>query len=226
MACIHLAHGALGKIAPRAGHCTVPPCALARLCNGYGRQAAEPPTPTDAPKDQDVSTRSSSKAWARLLAKQARATQGGVIGRTGNPHAHPAAAAGKRGGIQDHRGAEGYTYAYHSLLDENCRSSYSVHMNDLRFEWDSAKERLNRRRHGVSFAEAQSVFYDEHAIRYYDPDHSDSEDRFIMLGMSFLLRALVVCHCCRASDSVIRIISSRRANALEKRAYTAKGGNL
>ena len=99
-------------------------------------------------------------------------------------------------------------------------------MNDLRFEWDSAKERLNRRRHGVSFAEAQSVFYDEHAIRYYDPDHSDSEDRFIMLGMSFLLRALVVCHCYRASDSVIRIISSRRANALEKRAYAAKGGNL
>jgi uncharacterized protein len=99
-------------------------------------------------------------------------------------------------------------------------------MNDLRFEWDSAKERLNRRRHGVSFAEAQSVFYDEHAIRYYDPDHSESEDRFIMLGMSFLLRGLVVCHCCRAGDSVIRIISSRRANAVEERAYAAKGGNL
>jgi hypothetical protein len=78
----------------------------------------------------------------------------------------------------------------------------------------------------VSFAEAQSVFYDEHAIRYYDPDHSDSEDRFIMLGLSFLLRALVVCHCYCAGDSVIRIISSRRANAVEERADTAKGGNL
>ena len=98
-------------------------------------------------------------------------------------------------------------------------------MIDLRFEWDSAKERLNRRRHGVSFAEAQSAFYDEHAIRYYDPDHSDSEDRFILLGMSFLLRALVVCHCYRAGDSVIRIISARKANAVEERAYAAHGGN-
>jgi len=151
---------------------------------------------------------------------------GGFHSRDPRPAVHSAGIPSPWGEIQDHRGAESSTYAYHSLLDENCRSSYSVHMNDLRFEWDSAKERLNRRRHGVSFAEAQSVFYDEHAIRYYDPDHSDSEDRFIMLGMSFLLRALVVCHCCRASDSVIRIISSRRANALEKRAYTAKGGNL
>jgi hypothetical protein len=98
-------------------------------------------------------------------------------------------------------------------------------MGDVRFAWDSAKDRLNRRRHGVSFAEAQSVFFDERAIRYYDPDHSQNEDRFIMLGMSFLLRALVVCHCYRADDSVIRIISARRANTAEERAYAARGGD-
>jgi len=97
-------------------------------------------------------------------------------------------------------------------------------MDDVRFAWDSAKDRLNRRRHGVSFAEAQSVFYDERAIRYFDPDYPQDEDRFIMLGMSFLLRALVVCHCSRADDSVIRIISARRANAAEESAYLAHGG--
>ena len=98
-------------------------------------------------------------------------------------------------------------------------------MGDVRFAWDSATDRLNRRRHGVSFAEAQSVFFDERAIRYYDPDHSQNEDRFIMLGMSFLLCALVVCHCYREDDSIIRIISARRANAAEQRAYTSHGGD-
>ena len=98
-------------------------------------------------------------------------------------------------------------------------------MGDVRFAWDSAKDWLNRRRHGVSFAEAQSVFFDERAIRYFDPDHSQNEDRFIMLGMSFLLRALVVCQCYRADDSVIRIISARRANGAEQRAYATRGGD-
>ena len=79
--------------------------------------------------------------------------------------------------------------------------------------------------HGVSFAEAQSVFYDEHAIRSFDPNHSQSEDRFIMLGMSFLFRVLVVCHCYHADYSVIRIVSTHRANAAEARAYTARGGD-
>jgi uncharacterized DUF497 family protein len=97
-------------------------------------------------------------------------------------------------------------------------------MSVVRFTWDAVKERANRRRHGVSFAEAQSVFFDEHAIRYFDPDHSEREDRYIMLGMSFLLRALVVCHCCREDDSVIRIISARRANAAEEKAYLTRGG--
>jgi len=94
-----------------------------------------------------------------------------------------------------------------------------VHMRDIRFEWDEAKSRENKRKHGVSFEEAQSVFYDENAIRYFDPDHSPDEDRFLMLGISFKLRVLVVCHCYRVDDSVIRIISARKANRKETANY-------
>lgn len=74
-------------------------------------------------------------------------------------------------------------------------------------------------RHKVSFEEAQTVFYDENAIRYFDPDHSDDEDHFLMLGMSFTLRVLVVCHCYRENESVIRIISARKANKQEQSDY-------
>jgi len=92
-------------------------------------------------------------------------------------------------------------------------------MSDIHFEWDEAKNRQNQRKHGVSFEEAQTVFLDEHAIRYFDPDHSADEDRFLMLGMSLKLRVLVVCHCYRAHDSLIRIISARKANKKEQAAY-------
>ena len=92
-------------------------------------------------------------------------------------------------------------------------------MHDIRFEWDKSKAALNRRKHGVSFEEAQTVFYDEHAIEFFDPDHSDREDRFIMLGVSFTLRLLVVCHCVREAPSVIRIISARRATRHEAKQY-------
>jgi uncharacterized protein len=92
-------------------------------------------------------------------------------------------------------------------------------MSDIRFEWDERRGRENRRRHRVSFEEAQTVFLDENAIRFFDPDHSDDEDRFLMLGMSFALRVLVVCHCFRTDDSVIRIISARRANRREQAVY-------
>jgi hypothetical protein len=92
-------------------------------------------------------------------------------------------------------------------------------MSDIRFEWDERKSRQNKRKHGVSFAEGQTVFLDENAIRYYDPDHSEDEDRFIMLGMSFKLRVLVVCHCYRMDDKFIRIISARKANKKESAAY-------
>ena len=92
-------------------------------------------------------------------------------------------------------------------------------MHDIRFAWDRTKAALNRRKHGVSFEEAQTVFYDEDAIEFFDPDHSDREDRFIMLGLSFKLRLLVVCHCVREAQSVIRIISARRATRHEAATY-------
>ncbi|MBM4044993.1 MAG: BrnT family toxin [Planctomycetes bacterium] len=92
-------------------------------------------------------------------------------------------------------------------------------MHGLRFEWDEKKNRQNQRKHGVPFEEAQTVFLDENAILYFDPDHSQDEDRFIMLGISFKLRVLVVCHCYREGDTVIRIISARKANKLEARDY-------
>ena len=92
-------------------------------------------------------------------------------------------------------------------------------MNSLRFEWDPAKASVNARKHGVSFEEAQSVFADERARLIDDPDHSDEEDRFILLGLSSSLRVLVVVHCYRAEDSVIRIISARKATREEQRFY-------
>ncbi|MBI1994189.1 MAG: BrnT family toxin [Deltaproteobacteria bacterium] len=92
-------------------------------------------------------------------------------------------------------------------------------MRDLRFEWDEDKNRENIKKHGVSFQEAQTVFLDENAMRFFDPDHSQDEDRFIMLGMSFKLRVLVVCHCHRKNDAVIRIISARKADKHEAKDY-------
>lgn len=92
-------------------------------------------------------------------------------------------------------------------------------MSDLSFEWDEAKNRENIRRHGVSFEEAQTVFLDENAVRFFDPDHFDDEDRFIMLGMSFRLRVPVVCHCFQKSDSVLRLISARKADKREAKDY-------
>jgi len=92
-------------------------------------------------------------------------------------------------------------------------------MHQIRFEWDEKKNRENQRKHGVSFEEAETVFFDDNAIQYYDPDHSRDEDRFIMLGLSLKLRILVVCHCFRADDSVVRLISARKANKEEAKAY-------
>jgi hypothetical protein len=92
-------------------------------------------------------------------------------------------------------------------------------MDPPSFVWDERKERANRRRHGVSFAEAQTAFWDEHALVYGDPDHSEEEERFILLGMSFALRVLVVCHCYREDDRVIRIISARKATRRERASY-------
>lgn len=92
-------------------------------------------------------------------------------------------------------------------------------MNGLQFEWDKQKEQSNYKKHGVSFLEAKTAFYDEHAMQFFDPDHSEEEDRFILLGLSFKLRTLVVCHCYRESDSVVRLISARKANKDEEKDY-------
>jgi len=108
---------------------------------------------------------------------------------------------------------------YILLIDSILHYAYNVFMNNIRFEWDKRKSRENKRKHGVSFEEAQTVFFDENAIRYCDPDHSDGEDRFIMLGLSLKLRALVVCHCFRSDDCSIRIISARKADKRETAVY-------
>ena len=92
-------------------------------------------------------------------------------------------------------------------------------MSELEFNWDEQKAQINKKRHGVSFEEAKSAFYDENARIIYDPDHSKQEDRFILLGMSDYFRLLIVCHCYRENDTVIRIISARKANKSEQRQY-------
>ena len=92
-------------------------------------------------------------------------------------------------------------------------------MNDLRFEWDERKNRENQRKHGVSFEEARSVFYDQQAVEFYDDSHGDIEDRFLLLGVSGRLRVLMVCHCLRQAGNVIRIISARKATRNEQNEY-------
>ena len=92
-------------------------------------------------------------------------------------------------------------------------------MPGLRFEWDERKGELNARKHGISFSEARSAFEDERGVLIADPDHSDDEDRFILLGMSSRARVLVVVHCYRSEDEIIRLISARRATRAESRRY-------
>ena len=95
-------------------------------------------------------------------------------------------------------------------------------MGDLRFVWGSQKAEDNARKHGITFEEAQTVFLDDHALLILDPDHSDDEDRFVLLGISARLRILVVCHCYRESDSEIRLISARKADRKERRQYSER----
>ena len=92
-------------------------------------------------------------------------------------------------------------------------------MLEIRFSWDEKKNRSNQQKHGVSFDEAQTAFYDENAKVYFDPDHPSDEDRFILLGVSSRLRVLVVCHCYREGENVIRIISARKADRQEQEDY-------
>jgi uncharacterized protein len=92
-------------------------------------------------------------------------------------------------------------------------------VGNIGFAWDPRKARSNLAKHGVSFEEAQTVFLDENARLIDDPDHSDDEERFLLLGYSLQSRGLMVCHCYREADSVIRLISARRATAHEEKEY-------
>ncbi len=95
-------------------------------------------------------------------------------------------------------------------------------MSDLTFEWDAAKAAANRRKHGVSFQEAVTVFSDERGLLIDDPDHSAGEDRFVLLGLSAALRTLVVVHCYREAEDTIRIISARKATRPERATYEVR----
>lgn len=95
---------------------------------------------------------------------------------------------------------------------------YNVHM-DIEFEWDRRKANANFKKHHISFEEARTAFFDEFATVYFDPDHADDEDRFLLLGNSFKLNTVVVCHCFRKGEGKIRIISARKADRSEKSEY-------
>jgi uncharacterized protein len=95
-------------------------------------------------------------------------------------------------------------------------------MADLRFEWDPAKSALNQLKHGVSFLEATTVFEDDDALWIPDPDHSVGEERFVIVGVSDAARLLVVIHCEHEAGDVIRIISARRANRMERHTYAIR----
>ena len=89
----------------------------------------------------------------------------------------------------------------------------------LQFEWDRNKNEINKKKHRVSFEEAETTFYDVNAVVIPDPEHSEDEDRFILLGFSAMARLLLVSHCYRGKDEVIRIISARKATPFEARQY-------
>ena len=89
----------------------------------------------------------------------------------------------------------------------------------IKFEWNQAKRESNRKKHGVSFEEAQTVFYDDVAVQFYDEANSSDEDRFLMLGRSIESRVLIVCHCERYEGKTIRIISARKATKNESKHY-------
>jgi uncharacterized DUF497 family protein len=92
----------------------------------------------------------------------------------------------------------------------------------MKIIWDEKKNRDNIKKHNVSFEEAETVFYDPNGKLIDDPDHSDDEDRFVILGLSKMLRLLVVCHCYRENDETIRIITARKATKKETKHYGGK----
>jgi len=92
-------------------------------------------------------------------------------------------------------------------------------MYDIEFSWNSKKADINLKKHKVSFDEAVTVFYDEYATEFFDDTHSKDEDRFLLLGISSQLRILIVCHCLRNDNNMIRIISARKATKNESKYY-------
>ena len=105
------------------------------------------------------------------------------------------------------------------VLDFRVCHNYNIIMEVIQFEWDENKNHINQHKHNISFEEAKTVFYDDEALVIDDPDHSEAEERFIILGLSHKANLLIVCHCYRASDTVIRIISARKATKTESQFY-------
>jgi len=89
----------------------------------------------------------------------------------------------------------------------------------MKFDWNPDKNKSNIKKHGVVFDEAETVFQDEMALELFDNEHSEGEDRYIIIGISSKTRELMVCHCYRNGDAVIRIISARRATKSEIELY-------
>ena len=105
------------------------------------------------------------------------------------------------------------------LIAQYLKINYSVVMSNIRFEWDPRKASANEKKHGISFEEARTVFFDENAKLIDDPDHSSDEERFVLLGLSSSLKVVLVCHCYREQGNVIRIISARKASTHESKQY-------
>ncbi|MTJ48428.1 BrnT family toxin [Dolichospermum sp. UHCC 0259] len=92
-------------------------------------------------------------------------------------------------------------------------------MNKITFQWDEEKNKINQQKHGISFEEAESVFFDDYAVQFWDEEHSEEEERFLLLGISYKMRILLVVHCFREEDSIIRMISARKATKNETKEY-------
>ncbi|MCM1178654.1 MAG: BrnT family toxin [Clostridium sp.] len=97
-------------------------------------------------------------------------------------------------------------------------------MDKINFEWDENKNQINKKKHGIDFDEAKTVFYDDNAILFDDPEHSMEEERFLIIGISEHENLCIVSHCYRSRDNIIRIISARKATKNETRTYNQYSG--
>lgn len=104
-------------------------------------------------------------------------------------------------------------------IEKYLQYKYNIFISEICFEWDKNKNKTNISKHKVSFAEASTVFYDDNAILFDDPAHSEYEERFLIIGMSNRLTVLTVVHCLRENETIIRIISARKATESESNYY-------